>query len=121
VKYGQVKEIVPAPGKKSKRSGLVEMATRVAAESAARIETGLCEAPLKVVIVDEQGKEEEPFTPAEAARNTMEDSLVTGSDFESMVMLKLRQAEARKAEIQRIMEEDAKEEEELKRKPAKSQ
>jgi DnaJ family protein C protein 17 len=47
-KFGEVREVVVLPGKKSKRSGLLEMATRAAAESAARIEVGLPEAPLKV-------------------------------------------------------------------------
>ncbi len=128
-KYGEVRNVVVLEGKKDKKmSGLVEMAHRRSAASAARIESGLEEAPLKVTLMgggaEEGGSQEEEVRTGDATtgpevgvapqQHQPFSDLVTESDFESLVLTKLRQEELRKQEIQRIMEEDAREEEEEK-------
>ncbi len=106
-KYGVVKEVVVLAGKKGKMSGLVEMARRRGAEAAAKYETGLMAAPLKVSLMGGKGQEQEAQAPAQPELPSS--NLLTDTDFESVVMMRLRQEEARKREIQRIMEEDARE------------
>ena len=112
-KYGDVNNVVVLRGGKSKVSGLVEMASRSAAVMACKIETGFSHCPMKVKVVDENGKEVEDVGGTEMSwkPTVPKETLVSDNDFESLVMRKLRQEEERKKEIQRIMEEDAREEE----------
>ncbi len=114
-KYGEVLEAVVLPGKKGKMSGLVEMRHGRSAQSAARIESGFPAAPLKVSVMGEAAAAEATEVTAASAPATAA-SVASNNDFESLVMMRLRQEEMRKKEIQRIMEEDAREEEEQKAK-----
>ena len=114
-KYGEVLEAVVLPGKKGKMSGLVEMRHGRSAQSAARIESGFPAAPLKVSVMGGAAAAEATEVTAASAPATAA-SVASNNDFESLVMMRLRQEEMRKKEIQRIMEEDAREEEEQKAK-----
>jgi len=51
LKYGEVLEVVVLPGKKGGGSGLVELESRQAATSAANIECGFPENPLKIRVI----------------------------------------------------------------------
>ncbi len=123
-KYGRVKNVVILEAKKKdgRMNGLIEMESSSAAVNAVKIERGFEDCPLKIKLVDGQGKEvsEEEIVNmmAPAGPPPVAEGLVNETDFESLVMRKLRQEEMRKQEIQRIMEEDAKEEEEERKRTA---
>ena len=96
-KYGQVTAVVS--NEKKGGSALVEFDSLAAAKMAVNIETGFQENKLRI-----KGLWEE-----ETQQQTQESSMsssVNNTDFESLVMRKLRQEEERKRLIKQMMEED---------------
>jgi DnaJ family protein C protein 17 len=93
-KYGNVIALVMS--QKKKGSALVEYETRNGAEMAIEMERGLAENPLKLEWVN----------PPPERRNAPS-SLVKPSDFESVILTKMRQAEERRKLIEQLKAEDA--------------
>jgi DnaJ family protein C protein 17 len=109
-KYGDVAEVVANEGRKG--SGIVEMALATAAEMASKYETGFAECPLKLKLLEGDpgmGGTSGAAASAPASSSTTPlfsaDVLSRETDFESLVMRKLRQEEERKRLI-RVMEEE---------------
>jgi len=101
-KYGEVRGVVV--NTKKGGSALVELASRSCAVMAANIETGMLDTPLKVKpLWEEQGEGGKPSASSDSNNTT---SQPINTDFESLVMRKLRQEEERKRLIQQMMEED---------------
>lgn len=94
-KYGDINALVMSAKKKG--SALVEFKTRSAAEMAVELEIGLPQNPLKLEFVD---KDQKPS-------NSHQSSTIKHTDFESVVLMKMRQAEERKKLIEQMMKEDA--------------
>lgn len=95
LKYGDINALVISPKKKG--SALVEFKSRSAAEMAVQLEIGLPENPLKLEFLD---KDHKPSSHKHG-------STIKDTDFESVVLMKLRQAEERKRLIEQMMKEDA--------------
>ncbi|XP_065161478.1 dnaJ homolog subfamily C member 17 [Atheta coriaria] len=93
-KYGNITVLVMSPKKKG--SALVEFDTKRSAEMAVDIEKGLSENPLELSWVDGKGP-----NPQAVKSNTIKET-----DFESITLMKLRQAEERKRLIEQMMAED---------------
>lgn len=91
--YGDVSAIVISSKKKG--SALVEFESRRAAEMAVDLEIGLPTNPLKLEWINKP-------TSGPAYRS----STIKESDFESVVLTKMRQAEERKRLIEQMMAED---------------
>ncbi|KAM8833771.1 dnaJ homolog subfamily C member 17 [Synchiropus picturatus] len=100
-KYGDVLHVIVSSHKRG--SGLVEFASVKAAERAVQYEKGLTENPLKISWVS--GK---PEAAAPSSFKSTQSTLVNERDYESLVLMKMRQA----AERQRLIEEMQKEDEE---------
>ncbi|CAG9864680.1 unnamed protein product [Phyllotreta striolata] len=92
-KYGDVQDLVMSPKKKG--SALVEFKDKKAAEMAVDFEIGLPTNPLKFEWIGGAPK-----------KNLTASSLVKDSDFESVTLTKMRQAEERKRLIEQMMRED---------------
>ncbi|CAG9816386.1 unnamed protein product [Phaedon cochleariae] len=92
-KYGDIQALVMSPKKTG--SALVEFKDKKAAEMAVDFETGLSINPLKLDWVDGPPKGNKPTS-----------NLIKESDFESVTLTKLRQAEERKRLIAQMMAED---------------
>jgi len=118
-KYGDVAEVVVMDGSGGKKgSGLIEMSTPFAADMASKIEIGFSECPLKVKLLGEENstkkapRQEELFPSASSTSSSAFDNeLSRETDFESLVMRKMRQEEERKRLIREMMERDQKEDE----------
>lgn len=95
MKYGDISALVMSARKKG--SGLVEFKTKSAAEMAVQLEIGLPENPLKLEFIDKDQR-----TSSKHLSSTIKDT-----DFESVVLMKMRQAEERKRLIEQMMKEDA--------------
>lgn len=95
LKYGDINALVVS--QKKKGSALVEFRSRSAAEMAVQLEIGLPGNPLKLEFVN---KDHQPS-------NTYQSSTIKDTDFESVVLMKMRQAEERKRLIEQMMKEDA--------------
>ena len=116
-KYGDVAEVVVMDGSGGKKgSGIVEMCTPFAADMASKIEVGFSECPLKIKLLGEENstkmpqKQEQLFPSASSASSSAFDNeLSRETDFESLVMRKMRQEEERKRLIKEMMEQDEKE------------
>jgi len=80
-------------------SALVEFDSLMSARMAVNIETGYLENPLKVKPLWEENFQHSAAPPVEPVSDS-------STDFESLVMRKLRQEEERKKLIQKIMEEE---------------
>ncbi|KAG5893661.1 hypothetical protein JTB14_028815 [Gonioctena quinquepunctata] len=93
-KYGDIQALVMSPKKRG--SALVEFKDKQSAEMAVDFEVGLSTNPLKLEWVD--------GPPRNSSRPTS--SLIKDSDFESVTLTKLRQAEERKRLIEQMMAED---------------
>ena len=99
-KYGQVTAVVS--NEKKGGSALVEFDSLAAAKMAVNIETGFQENKLRI-----KGLWEEETQHQTQESNSMSGaSSVNNTDFESLVMRKLRQEEERKRLIKQMMEED---------------
>jgi len=101
LKYGNVTGIVINEQKGG--SAIVELDTITAAKMALNIETGFPENPLKL----KQLWEERNNVPVAGLGHSSDNSNIVNTDFESLVMRKLRQEEERKRLIQQMMEEDS--------------
>lgn len=106
-KYGEVAGIVVSSKKGG--SAIVELATRSSAVMASNIETGMLENPIKVKPLWE---EVEPgsnghFSASNQATGAGSALSTNNTDFESLVMRKLRQEEERKRLIQQMLLEDS--------------
>ena len=116
-KYGDVAEVVVMDGSGGKKgSGLVEMCAPFAADMASKIEVGFSECPLKVKLIGEVNssttapRQEDLFPSASSTSSSAFDNeLSRETDFESLVMRKMRQEEERKRLIKEMMEQDQKE------------
>ena len=117
-KYGDVAEVVVMDGGGgTKGSGLVEMCTPLAADMASKIEVGFAECPLKVKLLGEERSSAKPQrqetlfpSAASSSSSAFDNELSRETDFESLVMRKMRQEEERKRLIKKMMEQDEKEE-----------
>ena len=113
-KYGDVAEVVVMDGSGGKKgSGLVEMCTPFAADMASKIEIGFSECPLKVKLLGAENstkmppRQEELFPSASSTSSSAFDNeLSRETDFESLVMRKMRQEEERKRLMKEMMEQD---------------
>ncbi|XP_022908353.2 dnaJ homolog subfamily C member 17 [Onthophagus taurus] len=92
LKYGDINVLVMSSKKKG--SALIEYKTKRAAEMAIDLEKGLIENPLNLEWVNP------PIS------STSKGTTIKDSDFESIVLMKLRQAEERKKLIAQMMAED---------------
>lgn len=95
-KYGDINVLLVSAKKKG--SALVEFKTRSAAEMAVQLEIGLPENPLKLEFVDKDN-----VRPS----SNHHSATIKETDFESVVLMKMRQAEERKRLIEQMMKEDA--------------
>jgi DnaJ homolog subfamily C member 17 len=91
-KYGDIVALVVSSKKKG--SGIVEFKLQDAAEMAIAYEKGIVENPLKLEWIGEAPKSRKPG------------ATVTESDYESLVLRQMRQAEERKRLIEQMMKED---------------
>ncbi|KAM9294191.1 dnaJ homolog subfamily C member 17 [Gastrophryne carolinensis] len=109
-KYGEVLNIVISS--KNKGSAIAEFATVKAADLAVRNEAGLLNNPLKVSWLDpppsSAASENSSKTFSDVSSHSAQNSLRSERDFESLVLMKMRQA----AERQRLIEELQREDEE---------
>ncbi|CAH1098973.1 unnamed protein product [Psylliodes chrysocephalus] len=92
-KYGDIQALVMSPKKNG--SALVEFTEKKAAEMAVDFEVGLSANPLKLEWIN-----------GPPQKNHGRSSLIKDSDFESVTLTKLRQAEERKRLIAQMMAED---------------
>lgn len=96
-KYGDISELLVLPGKKG--SALVEFCTREAAEMAFAYEKGDLKNPIRLSWIGGVAPvQNKPTMPCTSSSNT---------DFESLVLRNLRQAEERKRLIEQMEREDA--------------
>lgn len=95
-KYGEIVALVLSPKKRG--SALVEFKTQDAGEMAIAYEKGDLNNPLTLTWIGE--------TPKDNKRFPTESSTVTETDFESLVLREMRQAEERKRLIEQMMAED---------------
>ncbi|XP_010774404.1 dnaJ homolog subfamily C member 17 [Notothenia coriiceps] len=102
-KYGDVSNVIVSSKKKG--SAVVEFATVRAAELAAMNESGLSENPLKISWLEGQP---EVIAPASQPGLFMssQGQLSNERDYESVVMMKMRQAAERQKLIEQIQKED---------------
>ncbi|XP_028294260.1 dnaJ homolog subfamily C member 17 [Gouania willdenowi] len=102
-KYGDVLNVIVSSKKKG--SAVVEFATVRAAELAAKNESGLSVNPLKISWLEGQP---EVFTAASQSGHFMspQGSLKNERDYESVVMMRMRQAAERQRLIEQMQKED---------------
>lgn len=101
-KYGDIGELVILAGKKG--SALVEFKTKEGAEMAVAYEKGDLSNPIKLSWLG--GTEPEPQRTPHTS-NASVGSTTNSTDFESLVLRNLRQAEERKRLIEQMQKEDA--------------
>lgn len=99
-KYGDIVVVVMSPKKNG--SALVEFKTQDAAEMAVSYEKGRMENPLTLEWVGNAPK---------SRTNPSASTTISDSDFESLVLRQMRQAEERKRLIEQMLKEEAQEEE----------
>lgn len=95
-KYGDIVALVISPKKRG--TALVEYSTERAAEMAVDLEKGLSNNPLTLVWLNNRTKNGAGVAP--------EQSTIKETDFESIVLHKMRQAEERKRLIEQMQAED---------------
>lgn len=97
-KYGEILNLVLS----TKKAGIaiVEFATVKAAELAVQNEVGLVDNPLKISWLEGQPQD------LASTRNTSKGSVVSERDYESLVMMRLRQAAERQQLIAQMQQED---------------
>ncbi|CRK90771.1 CLUMA_CG004463, isoform A [Clunio marinus] len=91
-KYGDI--VVLLVSSKKKGSGVVEFKTQDAGEMAIAYEKGILENPLKLSWI------------GDAPKNRKSGTTVTSTDYESLVLRQMRQAEERKRIIEQMIKED---------------
>uniref|UniRef100_A0AAR2LPD6 DnaJ homolog subfamily C member 17 n=1 Tax=Pygocentrus nattereri TaxID=42514 RepID=A0AAR2LPD6_PYGNA len=105
-KYGDVLNVVMSSKKKG--SAVVEFATVRAAELACKNESGLTGNPLKIVWLEGRPESVAATAPNHTSFTPSQNSLSSERDYESLVLMRMRQA----AERQRLIEQMQKEDEE---------
>ncbi|KAL7861810.1 hypothetical protein SRHO_G00132510 [Serrasalmus rhombeus] len=105
-KYGDVLNVVMSSKKKG--SAVVEFETVRAAELACKNESGLTGNPLKIVWLEGRPESVAATAPNHTSFTPSQNSLSSERDYESLVLMRMRQA----AERQRLIEQMQKEDEE---------
>ncbi|XP_075049085.1 dnaJ homolog subfamily C member 17 [Mixophyes fleayi] len=107
-KYGQVLNIVVSSKKRG--SAIVEFATFKAAELAVKNEAGFLNNPLKILWLDTPPLSAVPDNPSKMTSNfsshLAQDSVRSDRDFESLVLMRMRQAAERQRLIEQLQRED---------------
>ncbi|XP_073495226.1 dnaJ homolog subfamily C member 17 [Phyllobates terribilis] len=107
-KYGEVLNVIVSSKKKG--SAIAELATYKAAELAVRNEAGLLHNPLQISWLDPPPPSAVPETGNKMASNlssnSAPDSLRSERDYESLVLMKMRQAAERQRLIEQLQQED---------------
>ncbi|KAF4083878.1 hypothetical protein AMELA_G00122390 [Ameiurus melas] len=110
-KYGDILNIIVS--NKKKGSAVVEFATVRAAELACKNESGLTGTPLKITWLEGQPATTDPTGPNNSTIGTFmpsQTSLSTERDYESLVLMRMRQAAERQKLIEQMQQEDEEEE-----------
>ncbi|XP_062863360.1 dnaJ homolog subfamily C member 17 isoform X2 [Trichomycterus rosablanca] len=110
-KYGEVLNVVIS--NKKKGSAVVEFATVRAAELACKNESGLTANPLKITWLEGQPEVVAPTPTNHFAAGTFapsQTSLSTERDYESLVLMRMRQAAERQKLIEQMQREDEEDE-----------
>lgn len=105
-KYGDVLNVILSSKKKG--SAVVEFATVRAAELAVKNETGLCENPLKISWLEGQPEVIAPASQPGLFASS-QGALTNERDYESVVMMKMRQAAERQRLIEQMQRDDEEE------------
>ncbi|XP_061467401.1 dnaJ homolog subfamily C member 17 [Rhineura floridana] len=105
-KYGEVLNLLISSKKTG--SAVVEFATVKAAEMAVKNEAGLINNPLKISWLEGQPQSNPVFADGTSQPQISQGSVVSERDYESLVMMRMRQA----AERQKLIEEMKREDEE---------
>ncbi|XP_073422794.1 dnaJ homolog subfamily C member 17 [Dendrobates tinctorius] len=107
-KYGEVLYVIVSSKKKG--SAIAEFATFKAAELAVRNEAGLLHNPLQISWLDPPPPSAVPETGSKMASNlssnSAPDSLRSERDYESLVLMRMRQAAERQRLIEQLQQED---------------
>ncbi|XP_025928925.1 dnaJ homolog subfamily C member 17 [Apteryx rowi] len=108
-KYGDVLNLLISSRKTG--SAVVEFATVKAAEMAVKNEVGLINNPLKISWLEGQPQSNPSTVPSDSASQprTSQRSVVSERDYESLVMMRMRQAAERQQLIEQLKREDAEE------------
>ncbi|XP_075700878.1 dnaJ homolog subfamily C member 17 isoform X1 [Rhinoderma darwinii] len=107
-KYGEVLNVIVSSKKKG--SAIAEFATFKAAELAVRNEAGLLNNPLQISWLDTPPPSARPETDHKMGSNvsshSAQDSLRSDRDYESLVLMRMRQAAERQRLIEQLQQED---------------
>ncbi|XP_073683068.1 dnaJ homolog subfamily C member 17-like [Garra rufa] len=103
-KYGEVLNILISSKKKG--SAVVEFASAKAADLAFKNESGLTGNPLKITWLEGQPAQTSHIDPTASAFTTPQSCLRNERDYESVVLMRLRQAEERKKLIEEMKREE---------------
>ncbi|XP_008504227.2 dnaJ homolog subfamily C member 17 [Calypte anna] len=108
-KYGEVLNLLISSRKTG--SAVVEFATVKAAEMAVKNEVGLINNPLKISWLEGQPQHSPSTAPPDSTSQprTSQGSVVSERDYESLVMMRMRQAAERQQLIQQLQREDEEE------------
>ncbi|XP_075700879.1 dnaJ homolog subfamily C member 17 isoform X2 [Rhinoderma darwinii] len=108
LKYGEVLNVIVSSKKKG--SAIAEFATFKAAELAVRNEAGLLNNPLQISWLDTPPPSARPETDHKMGSNvsshSAQDSLRSDRDYESLVLMRMRQAAERQRLIEQLQQED---------------
>ncbi|XP_015270829.1 PREDICTED: dnaJ homolog subfamily C member 17 [Gekko japonicus] len=103
-KYGEVLNLVISSKKTG--SAIVEFATVKAAEMAVKNEVGLINNPLKISWLEGQPQNSTVFSDGTIQPRITQGSVVSERDYESLVMMRMRQAAERQKLIEQMKQED---------------
>ncbi|XP_069805832.1 dnaJ homolog subfamily C member 17 [Dendropsophus ebraccatus] len=105
-KYGDVLNVIVSTKKRG--SAIAEFATFRAAELAVRNEAGLLNNPLQITWLDPPPPplSAMPETVSKMGSNSAQDSLRSERDYESLVLMRMRQAAERQRLIEQLQQED---------------
>ncbi|XP_028578740.1 dnaJ homolog subfamily C member 17 [Lacerta agilis] len=106
-KYGEVLNLLISSKKTG--SAVVEFATVKAAEMAVKNEVGLISNPLKISWLEGQPQSNPVFADGTSLPQISKGSVVSERDYESLVMMRMRQAAERQKLIEQMKQEDEEE------------
>nr|XP_060616524.1 dnaJ homolog subfamily C member 17 isoform X2 [Anolis sagrei ordinatus] len=106
-KYGEVLNLLISSKKTG--SAVVEFATVKAAEMAVKNEVGLINNPLKITWLEGQPQGSTVYADGSIQPRISQDSVVSERDYESLVMMRMRQAAERQKLIEQMKQEDEEE------------
>ncbi|XP_003224819.1 dnaJ homolog subfamily C member 17 isoform X1 [Anolis carolinensis] len=106
-KYGEVLNLLISSKKTG--SAVVEFATVKAAEMAVKNEVGLINNPLKITWLEGQPQGSTLYADGSIQPRISQDSVVSERDYESLVMMRMRQAAERQKLIEQMKQEDEEE------------